>query len=396
MNRKQLFCIVLVVLCCLQGLAAQEANALLQAYLRNFEKGGPDAKLRLIQDAADLDNPDLAPLFKRAVEFTVTTSERGKNVSLIRQFSLIAVEQCEKFKFEDARTVVWKLFLMDADSNVRMKTLKALGVIAQGDKLIAKSLNEWLAEQTQSYKPGRDARASLLIRCVMTLGELNDESSFPVVFNVLHAGISRDLDTVCRRVLSQMKGDFKPLLLDRIEVGAITIKRDALVVALESDFLTDKEKGEVAEIAMKKALTTSSRDKNDLLALREIKVRATQALDARSWSSATPLILEYFNQALPEYDKGLTGKTELLAIIHCLGNMNTHEAAQRLSVYLDFLNAYTDRTKVYDERIVLETVTSLGRLGDKVAFDYLMNVKFLNYSATIKTSADEAIKKLKW
>ncbi len=164
MTRKLRICFSLILLCCATVLFAQDSDALLQAYLRNFEKGGPDAKLRLIQDAAALDNPGLAPLFKRAVEFTVSTSERGKNVSLIRQFSVISTEQCERYKFEDARTVVWKLFLMDVDSNVRMKTLKALAVIAQGDKLIVKSLNEWLAGQVEAYKPGKDPRLPILIR----------------------------------------------------------------------------------------------------------------------------------------------------------------------------------------------------------------------------------------
>ncbi len=228
------------------------------------------------------------------------------------------------------------------------------------------------------------------------LGELDDESSFPVIFGVMHSGLSQDLDTVCRQVLSQMKGNFKPLLLDRIEVGAIREKREALVVALESTYLSDTDKGEIAEIAMNKALFTSSLQKQDLTDLREMRVRANRALGARQWSKATPLILEYFNRSLPEYDKGLTDKSELIEIIRTLGNMGTHEAAQRLALYLDGLNTYTDRKKVYEENIVLETVTSLGRLGDKVAFDHLMNVKFLNYSATIKTSADEAIKNLKW
>jgi hypothetical protein len=394
--RKQWIGIFFVLLLWLPDLAAQDSNVLLKGYLNNFEKGGPDAKLRLIEDAASLNNPDLAPLFRRAIEFAVFSSERDRNVSLVRQFSLIAVEQCERHRHTDARTAVWRFFLTDNDSNVRVKTLKALGILAKGDKRIVKSLNEWLADQISSYRAGRNPRRNVLLRCVVTLGELNDESSFPVVFNVLHAGLSQDIDAACRQVLSRMKGDFKPLLLARIEDGTIREKREALFVALHSAYLSDKDKGEVAEIAMKKALTTSSLRKQDLRDLREMRVRANRALGARNWSQASPLILEYFNRSVLEYDKGQAGQSELIEIIRTLGNMGTHQAAKRLSVYLDFLNTYTDRKKVYEEKIVLETVESLGRLGDKVAFDYLMNVKFLNYSVTIKTSADKAIKNLKW
>ncbi|RPJ07961.1 MAG: hypothetical protein EHM28_05585 [Spirochaetaceae bacterium] len=76
--------------------------------------------------------------------------------------------------------------------------------------------------------------------------------------------------------------------------------------------------------------------------------------------------------------------------------MGNNEAAVRLSQYLDQLNAYTENRKVYDEQIVTAVVQSLGKLGDKFAFDYLMRVKFLNYSAAIKAEADAAINKIKW
>jgi hypothetical protein len=396
MKRKTISCIALCLSIMCVTAFAQDSKTLLDAYLKNFEKGGFEAKLRIIMDASALNNPDLAPLFMRAVEYAVSVTERGKNESLIRQCSLLATEQCERYQFADARTVVWKLFLMDQDSNVSMKTLKALGVIAKGDALIVKSLNEWLTDRVSTYKANKTLRINVIIRCVMTLGELNNESSFPVVFNVMHAGLSQEIDAICRQVLAQMKGDFKPLLLDLIANGSIREKREALAVALESAFLTDEVKGEIAESAMKKALSVSSLEKLDLKDLREMKARANRALGDRKQASATPLILEHFERSLPEYDRGLTDKGELLEIIRTLGNLGTHEAAQRLTIYLDFLNTFTDQKKVYDERIVLETIESLGRLGDKVAFDVLMNAKFLNYSATIKTNADEAIKSLKW
>ncbi len=379
-------------------LSAQDNRALLDAYVRNFDNGNEDAKYRLIEDASSLNNEALAPLFKRAVDFAVSTSEFGKNKSLIRQFSVLAVEQCERYKYTEARTVVWKLFLMDADSNVRLKTLKALGVLAKGDATIIGSLNNWLTSQISSYKTsgGQKPYTALILRCVLTLGELGDQSSFPVVFNVMHVGFSREVDDACQRVLADMKGDFKPLLSSVIADGAIREKRDALQVALESTQMSDGDKAEIAMLGLDKGLTTRSITAQDGKDLRDMRLRAVKALGVRRWSKASPLILKYFDETLPEYDRGIANKTELLEIIRALGGMGTHEAAQRLSLYLNLLNMYTEKKKVYDEQIVLEVVESLGRLGDKVAFDNLMNVKFLNYSARIKTNADDAIKSLKW
>jgi hypothetical protein len=390
--------VVLLVLVLAQTVFAQDAKALLDAYARNFDKGNADAKLRLIEDASALNNAALAPLFQKAIDFAVNTSERGKNESLIRQFSVISVEQCERYKYTDARAVIWKLFLMDVDSNVRLKTLKAIGVLAPKDKAIVKSLNDWLTNQISTYKAGGEPRPNIgvILRAVLTAGDLGDETSFPVVFNVMHVGFSQEIDGACRQVLAGMKGDYKPLLLDIIANGTIREKREALVVTLESNYLSDGDKGELSEAAMKKGLTTSSVEAQDVKDLRDIRARANKALGIRKWSKASPLILQHFENTLLEFDKGIANKTELLESIRTLGVMGTHEAAQRLALYLDFLNMYTDKKKVYDEQIVVEVIDSLGRLGDKVAFDYLMNVKFLNYSATVKTNADEAIKNLKW
>jgi hypothetical protein len=396
MNSKSVFFLVAIILFCAGIGLAQDSKALLDAYSRNFDKADIDAKLSLIKDAAALNNSELAPLFVKAIDFAVGTSEYGKNESKIRLISVLAVEQCVKYKFSDARTSVWKLFLMDVDSNVRMKTLSALAAIAQNDTAIIGSLNDWLSARINTPRSGKNTELNLILRCVQTLGELNDESSFPVLFKTLHTDFSQEISTACRQALVNMKGNFKTLLLALIKTGAIPEKLEALIITLDSNSLSDADKGEIAEVSLDTALRLGSVDVNELHNIRDLRARSNRALSARKWSKATPLVLRYFETTLADFEKGIAGKPELIDIIRSLGNMGTHEAAQRLVAYLDWLNAYTETKKVYDEQIVLETIESLGRLGDSAAFDNLMRVKFLNYNATIKTKTDDAIKKLKW
>ena len=74
--------------------------------------------------------------------------------------------------------------------------------------------------------------------------------------------------------------------------------------------------------------------------------------------------------------------------------MNTHEAAVRLSLYLDLLNSDVEGGKSVEDVIVLAVIQALGDLGDRVAFDYLLYLSVLDYSDSIKKAASEIIEKL--
>ncbi len=76
--------------------------------------------------------------------------------------------------------------------------------------------------------------------------------------------------------------------------------------------------------------------------------------------------------------------------------MATSAAAQTLSIYLGLLNSETEQTGTYNEQIMLAVIKSLGDLGDKTAFDYLLYVGYLNYPETIISASRDALARLKW
>ena len=74
--------------------------------------------------------------------------------------------------------------------------------------------------------------------------------------------------------------------------------------------------------------------------------------------------------------------------------MGTHEAAVRLTLYLELINSYVDNGQAYDEQVVIAVIKNLELLGDLVAFDYLLYTGYLNYSERVKQAAREALKNL--
>jgi hypothetical protein len=55
-----------------------------------------------------------------------------------------------------------------------------------------------------------------------------------------------------------------------------------------------------------------------------------------------------------------------------------------------------ETTKNFDFEITLATIQSLGLIGDRIAFDHLLQVSFLPYPENIQAAARDAINNLKW
>jgi len=60
------------------------------------------------------------------------------------------------------------------------------------------------------------------------------------------------------------------------------------------------------------------------------------------------------------------------------------------------VNSYTEKSKGYDEQVVMGIIAALGTLGDKVGYNDLLYTQYINYSAAVKKAARAALDKLKW
>ena len=82
--------------------------------------------------------------------------------------------------------------------------------------------------------------------------------------------------------------------------------------------------------------------------------------------------------------------------------MNSPDAAQALSLELGYLNSQFERAKKdgtfseNDEALVLGVIKALGEMRNKIAFDNLHYVAYLDYPESVKAAAREALNNLKW
>ncbi len=394
---RRAFVIPAVLLISVFAVQAQEASKVLETFRRNFAIASLDVKIQILQDASNnAAASEFGPLYQQAVDFALNNTSLIPTDPRFRQLASLAAEQLERADYQPAKYSLWKMFLTDNDTTLRVRIASSLGTIAAGDAEIIKGLNQFLDAQNSVQASGKAPDAQVVGAVVDAMGRLGDPSSFPIVFTAMTLQYSERISAAAKEALLATKGSLKDLIVGVIKTGSVSEKKVALNMALTTDPLSEDQKAQIAEYALDVALHTSVPDNPGKIALREVRFIATRALDERKWASATSLLIEGIDMTIVEYDRGLADKSFLIEAIAALGATGTHEASVRLTQYLVLLNSYTEKGKGYDEQIVLALLDNLGALADKVAFDDLMYTQYLNYTAAIKKSARAALEKLKW
>ena len=396
MKNKRRLVVILLIFLLVSSLWAQSPQDLLRSFARNFAIASLDVKMQIIQDAGNSGYPEMGPLYQQAIDYVLDNFTLIDTDQRFRQLAILAVNQMRSAGYGEGRHSVWKLFDADEYTGVRVSCLNALGTLARGDEEITEHLNVWLAQQNTIFRSGKVPDVRVIAAAVSALGELGDQSSFPVLFTTMTLGYTNEITSSAREALFRLGGEFKDNVIGILKDSALEEKKLALQMTMGTEQLGVDEKGEIAELAMDVGLHTAAVDNASRQTAREIRSVAAAALTELEWSPATDLVIEHFDTVLLEYDRGLTDKRRVVEAIDCLGAMGTHEAAVRLTQYLVLLNAYTERLREFDNVIVLAVVQNLGSLGDKTAFDDLLYAQYLSYSSEIKKAAREALDRLRW
>jgi len=375
---------------------AQDKEVLLKAHIRNFEMAGIEVKIQILEDAAASGIKEFGPLYFQALDYVLSNVALIPADGRLRQMVVLAAGQIKESAYAAARYSLWDLFEADQDIMLRVSVLNSLGIVGKGDPSIIQELNRWLDAQNNFFKSGKMLDFQVLKAGIAALAEIGGPSSFPAIFSATNIGYPGDIAALSKNTLLEIEGDLAQNLKGIIKNHPIADKKTALVMALEHEGIEDDRKAEVAEYAIDMVLHMGLTDAGQRAIAREIRFEAAKALMERKWSRATPLAIEHFDATLLEYGRGVSTKNSFLEAIATLGSMGSHDAAVRLTQYLVLLNSYSEKGMRIDDQIILAVISNLGGLGDKVAFDDLMYVGYLNYTSQIKKAARKSLENLKW
>lgn len=377
---------------------AQIVSPILQSYQKLFIRTALATKPDVVENAVK--DPDmkahLGSFFDYTMNFILQYADVFKDdAEMIRLASTIARAAASAGEAQN-RDALWRLFMAYRDTETRVAVLDALAVLGKGDSRVIENLNQFLSNQNNVFRSGLIPDYAVLSACITTLGKLGDGSSFPVLFSAMIAGYPDEYSQLAAQALGSIKGDYKKYLIDVIRKNTPVEKLAAFKAALQHKDFTPADRGEIAENALDISLSYIAPNEADQKTLDEMRYAAVRELTDQRWSRATTLAIKHFYRVQTDYSNGKIEKDRYIEAIRCLGAMGTSEAAQALSLQLGLINSTMERTKEFDELILVSVIEALGSIGDKVAFDYLLYIGYLAYPDAVQIAAREAMNRLKW
>lgn len=376
-------------------LLAQSTDVMIKAFGDNFRRAlDVPTKIEILKDAYELGGKEMGPLFAEVIDSFITDPSVILNDFEGIQLASTAIRLIGMIGYSDASYKLWQLFDAVDISGIRVDILSVLGQIAKEDSEVIDLVNRWLQNQNIIKSSGKPVDQPVIEECIAALGKLGDKDSFPVIFSTKVLGYSKSISEKAITALESIEGDFKDNVIFVIQNNSISEKYEALKFAISYEKLTAEAKGEISIVALREGIDTIASDQTEKNIIRELRSQAAGILANLKWSQATDLAMENFDLTVQEYNRGTTDITYLIVAINCLGAMATHEAAVRLTLYLELLNQYVENGQKVDDQVVLTVIKNLGILGDEAAFGPLLYIKYLDYSNTIKRAAEEARKNL--
>jgi len=368
-------------------------SPVLQLYKQKFSRADLSAKAQIMENAANDSTftGDIGQFYEYALQFALENSMLLKNDYTLQRIIDISITGLEKTGYINNIDILWKLLMGYPDSTIGAEILIAVGRLGKNNIDITDSVNNYLTEKNILYSSGNSVNYVMISACIMAIMELNDTSSYPALFAVLCLGYPEVIKSEAQGALDLISGNLKQFLSDTIERGSPFEKFFALTAGMNSNKLTVSERGQLAELALEQSLTNG--DNADLSAMR---YAAVQALTNLRWTRANNLAIRHFYRVQTEFQYNAASRERLLEAIALLGAVGNSDAALALCLQLGLINARTERMGEFDEEITLAIVRALGLIGDKAAFDHLLNVSNLLYPENILAAAGEAIDRLRW
>ena len=380
----------------LAAAAAQDSSELIDTYRRNFVRSSLGTKLELLKEASSYEGVDMGPLYDTSIQFILGNASLLSTDAILRDMSVLSVNMVLKYRYAPAADHLWELFGVYKDDLVRVPVLRTLAEVAIGNKHILKELNAFLDTQVTLFKSGTRPDNAVLDATVYAVGRLGDSSSFPYLFAVYTASVSKSITDRAGAAMAALDGDYASFLAEVIRSHPPADKSAALEAGLRGDALTDEKRAELAEAALAVGVSYQSAAPAEQAFIVALRTSAANELTSRAWQKASPLAIKHFYDFQLQYNRGQVSKSNFLEAIALVGAMGTTDAAQALALYLQLINTETEQGKSFDEQIALAVVTNLGRLGDKTAFDYLLYIGYLQYPESVKKAARDALQNLRW
>ncbi|WP_024466460.1 hypothetical protein [Treponema pedis] len=358
----------------------------------DFVLANIEDKVQILKNA-ELSGSNLIPLYKDCVKYVENSYAILGDDTRLLTIGIIGVTKLGELGEKSSAQDIRYLFSTVENEDFKIACLKSLSVLLEKDSGFTVYLNSLYENSLSDLLAGKKLNINLLIAYAQALGNFADTSSFEVLFKTLLYPVNETLKKAVKTALNNISFDYFYEIAYKKAEKNVQYIWTLYLLAKENKKIPGGQLGEISETVLSYGIENLETERE--LAEKLIEETLPVLADLK-WSKASSGVNKFFYFKQAALKQAGISYESLIPVIDCMGNLGTAESSQNLSIFLGVLNSETEKTKQYDEKLMLSVITALGRLGDKTAFDYLLYVEYLNYSETVKQASRNAIEELKW
>lgn len=371
--------------------AAETSCFAVPLYEKDFIKGNIAQKTQAILDAADAgdvafsikaldfalsvhdtlgDDPDLVIMVQTAIQSVSSDPHNGQASGLSEKLA--------------------QIFKTFTSESIRIAAIDRITLFPSAEAVTL--INNYVSECARNHAQ----MDTVLLKAITSLGKIGNSNSFNILFAVDLIGVWPTYTTQIEAALGPLANNSEKELLQIYSSSPIDQKLMILKIISKNERISQNIKGEVAENALSNAISLAKGNTTITQDQINLQIQAMQTLSDTKWTRATLLVTTFFPIARTEYESRLLAADQFAQIITCSAQIASTDTGTMLSLYLDSLNKGMEQGLVPAKQVILAVINSLGSLGDKTAFDYLLYVTYLDYPEDVTSAARNALAMLKW
>lgn len=284
------------------------------------------------------------------------------------------------------------LYLNFNDETVKTSILNKITQLEIPSEKFVSLLNNYL----KNADPQKD-NPSIIKSSIQTLSAIGDDVSFQLLFrnssNPVWENYEHELETGAVSLAEKNS----MLMLNLIHNGTLADCRKILNIITKDSENSNVFSAEIAENILARTIYIVEDTESVTTEIISLQLDSYSILTDLNWTRGSHTIMAYFNLAEREYDAKALSEDNFIYVINGLPKVAPFDSVQALSDLLSIQNKFMEKNSfVQSENVVLALISALGTIGDKSAFDPLLEITYFSYSDKVIAEARNALAKLKW
>lgn len=277
-------------------------------------------------------------------------------------------------------------------STVQIAVLQKITAIK--DKTDIKNFTAILNEYIQNVTPGADS--SLIKAVINTLEITGNRDSFVILYNLWNnKRFSAFYDDI-EKALINLSAFSVNEIIQIIRSKDITQTCKVFALTQKNSKISKNLLCEISEISLSETILLVDSASKFTNEVDNLQSQCLSILEENKWTRASSIAIDYLRFCKKMFDNGVITEEYFSRVISSMAEISPIESVNTLCALLEEFNNKKEKDEKLSIPVVKAVINTLGAIGNKTAFDYLLAVTYLSYPDEVLSAAREALAGLRW